>query len=469
MFHFVARTCCLLLLLLSFSCDSSSPAAEATTDPVAEPLLGAAGGDDSVPYFLTVEKAFDTRIGLHSYALGRVAEGWIIVGGRTNGYHGTGGNSSRFPAKRANDSVYLIQPAANQVSAAALPPGYRAALSSTSMSSVQVGKALYCVGGYGNSCADGRMTDECYQTYPFLTILDLPAIARQLTQGAGVLDPASFYQVKDDRFRVAGGGLCYVNGTFYLVFGQNYAGMYQPGRNGEYTEQVRTFSLTDRDGPSPQLADYSFMADSTGNSGPASQFHRRDLNVVPVIHADGTVGVDVYGGVFTADDGAYLRPVSITGSATKIHGNNLKVGLYECAQAQLFDPVTKKMYTSLLGGIGGYYYNEAGTLVPDDLPFTRTISTVTHHPDDRITEHIQPYDRLLPAFIGGDAEFIPDPSLELLANQQIIDLSRLSNGSGRIMIGQMYGGVISSGVQSAESGGSIANPGIYNVYLTRTN
>lgn len=428
------------------------------------------------PFYLSVEQYADAGVGLQSVAAGHFEKYWLFVGGRTNGFHGTGGGGSKFPASSSNDSICLFVPegAGYKVIKAAIPEPYRAQLSATNLAYLQSGQYLLCAGGYGTSCPPGNTADKCYQTYPYLTVLNMPLIINNML-AAKPLDPGFFTRYEDEQFRVTGGELIQIADLFYLVFGQNYPGVYKSGRTGIYTEQVRTFHLSGIESAAPKASAFGAIVDPTNTRGTASEFHRRDLNVVTAIRQDGSVGIDVYGGVFDAHDLPYKHPISIDGAGQKIKihtDDSLSMGLYECAKVQFYYAGTanQAMITSLLGGIGAYYFDDKGQLVPGNLPFNTAINTVVHsYPGDRITEYIQPYEHRLPAYIGANAIFIPEKGVPVMAqSEEIFDLNALiknKKAGEKVLLGKMYGGILAAGTQTAEAGGSIANSMVYNVYL----
>jgi len=450
--------------------DSSKKQEDSTTEVKETPDDSNAITDSGTPpYHISLEKAYDTGTGLHSFAFANLEGYLIMIGGRKNGFHGTAGTGSKFPVTASNDSIFVFDTKQTPptIFHSAIPNTYRAQLSSTNMAFVQNGDFLICIGGYGSDCTAGNFDDSCYKTYPFLTAINLRGLVTA-TIGGEQLNPDLFTRISNDNFKVAGGELLYVNDLYYLAFGQNYMGTYKPGRVGAYTEQVRTFNLNNLGQAGMAIENYAVITDPSGASGTASEFHRRDLNVVPALRPDGSLGIDVYGGVFNQEDNAYKRAISIDGSTAEVLNYELSNGLYDCARIPIFDNRTKTMYTTLLGGIGSQYYNDQGVLTPDNLPFNKIISTVQH--GEEISEYIQPYDQRLPQFLGANAIFIPNSTIPRMPHhEEIIDLTTLQeqnpNPGSPVLIGSMYGGIRSGGTQTRQSGGSIANSIIYNVYL----
>lgn len=456
-----------LLLMLTFSCKMSQE--NNNSDTIDNTPTKETTSTSALPYTITVEKNYDTGHGMHSFAFANYQGYWVMIGGRKNGFHGTAGTGSKFPTSASNDSIFVFntnKATPYPIYKSAIPEAYKHQLSSTNMAFCQNNNMLICVGGYGSKCASGDYSDACYETYPYLTTIDLGMLIEAVVSQAPITESA-FQRISDDNFRVAGGELLYVNDSYYLVFGQNYNGVYKAGRTGNYTEQIRMFELDKIGTPAMVMTNYAVISDQSGQSGADSEFHRRDLNVVPALRPDKSMGIDVYGGVFNAEDNAYPNPILINENKAAVSSTQLKNGLYDCARVLIFDSKTNNMNTTLLGGIGSQYYNQEGQIVPDSmLPFNRIISTVQHaYP--RITEITQPYEQRLPGFIGANAIFVANAAIPRMdGHEEIIDLAALkANSSAPLLIGKMYGGILASGTQTQESGGSMANPNIYDVYL----
>lgn len=448
-----------LFVVLLAACDvnrtivTTAPAATVLTTDVT-----------SAPFVIAAERSYDTGIGVQSFAMGRTADKWLIVGGRINGFHRTGGGARTFPSRYSNDRLYVIEESTGDTASALIPEAYRVGLMSTNMPFTQKDGILYCVGGYGSSCAADL--DSCYQTFPYLHLLDVEALVDAIWSGDSNDLGQYIQRITDDRMKVTGGMLHIINDDFYLVFGQDYRGKYADANNGVYTEEVRIFDI-DQSGPAPKITNYRTIKDPSGERGTASEFHRRDLNVVPAIRADGELGLDVYGGVFNTYGSAYLNPIIINGNTASVDKNvELTMGLYECGHISMYDPRTSTMYTSMLGGIGTSFYNEEGKLQPGNLPFNKAITHVIHRADGQLIEEVQPANQQLPGFLGANAVFIADSHLQRVAQHGgIIDFSQLPMGQGKILLGRMYGGILTTGSQVSGSGASIANTSVYNIYL----
>ncbi|HVH13351.1 MAG TPA: hypothetical protein VM759_09880 [Longimicrobium sp.] len=440
-------------------------------------VLAAAAPAAAQPFTFSVREAARQpgAPALQSLAIGEHEGQWLLVGGRRNGFHRTSDNESTFPSAWANDSLYVVDMAAGQTWRAPLPPQYRMLLRVNNMQHYQDGETLYFVGGYGTSCdSDDR---ACYQTYPNLTAIDLPSVMQAVRTGDANAIAAGITTLQDERMRVTGGGLKKIGDTFYLVFGQNYDSIYKGGYSGKYTEQVRTFRIA-RSGGQLQIQDYRAYS-ATDGGGPSSQWHRRDLNTVQTVWGDGSVGIAVYGGVFTPTGGAWLNPMYIAAPAggdsaaiTLDSRFSMRMSPYECAHVLLYDPAGGTMFTTLLGGITDWYYNQAGQLVPSNIdnwmPWTAAITTLVRARDGTTTEVVQPVNQQLPQRMGANAVFVPNPQLPRFGGtNDVLDYSQLP-GDQNVLVGWMYGGIWSTADQASEFNPTFANSKVYEVWLNRS-
>lgn len=431
-------------------------------------------GAASVPFKLSVQPAQKQPApALQSFAFAEKDGKWLIVGGRTNGFHRTSTPESTFPSRYENRYFYVVDPVADLEWKVAIPAQFQEFLSATNMNFTQAGDLLVIVGGYGTNCENDD--PSCYLTYPRLTVLNVPQIITAITTGQSGQLPRFITSIEDERFRVTGGGLSYVNGEYFLVLGQDYDKIYKGAYTGKYTEQIRVFSLL-ASGSSVSVINYRALGDPTGVTGPDSQYHRRDLNVVESFRSPTQQGVTVYGGVFTKDGGGWTHPIQIDpvagGNPTVTLDTSFsqKMSQYECAHLLMFDPATSTMFTSFFGGISYYYYNAQGQLEESNLdnwlPFISAISTVARDGSGS-TEVVQPAAESLPGLLGANGVFTPVPGLPHIGATEVLDYSRLPAGNS-ILVGWIYGGIRATAPQSSQFDPTFANDTIYEVYLERT-
>lgn len=470
----------LLLLLVGIGCkQNTQPTGEgndstmlSTSDSIVAIIDSVAGTPaDSAPFTITlVEVTGANTPALQSFVFGQANGLWLMTGGRTNGFHGTSDNESTFPTKYSNTNMFVYDPVANKQYKMAIPEAYALQLQSTNMNYCQDGDYLYCIGGYGSNCATD--SPDCYQTFPNLTAINVPKAIAAIQAGNATDLAAAINSITDDRMQVTGGALHKLGDWFLLTVGQNYNTIYKGGITGIYTEQVRKFKITNTDGV-PAITDYQAIdCPFPTAEDEFNQFHRRDLTVAEAVLEDGAAGLTIFGGVFTKHGGAYANPISIgnSGNLYILHDEfSQKFNLYECANIPMYDATTQMMYTVLLGGISDYYYDKNGTLMPGNplnaLPFSNHVTTVVSKNGGAMVEYPQ-QTPALPAFIGSDAEFVPDASLALYQNSEgIIDFSKLPT-TGSVTLGVMYGGILATAQQSSEFNPTYASNKIYKVVLT---
>jgi hypothetical protein len=436
------------------------------------PILCFAGAPEkNVPFSISLE-LYDSQLApaLQSFAFAEHDGYWLMIGGRTNGFHGTSAEESTFPTAFSNRYIQVVNLANKTLSKMAVSGDDRFFLQSTNMLFYQDGDQLILVGGYGSNCEPDQ--PDCYQTFPRLSVIDVPAMIAAVKAGDAAAAKEAIVTLEDDRFRVTGGGLNKIGQDYFMVFGQNYDNVYKGAYTGKYTEQVRRFRFS-LSGGKLSVTDYHAYNDPNGG-GENSQYHRRDLNVVEAVRADGSKGIAVYGGVFTPKGGGWVNPVYINGSGSNTEitvdtGFEQKTSQYEAGQVLTYDPTAKTMYTTLLGGIGFYYYNDQGELVESSLqnwlPFVSNITTLARFSDGSSLEQVQPPDQSLPGLRGANAIFAPHHSLAKIAGtSEVIDLSKIAQ-SGRVSLGYMIGGIFATAPQSSEFNPTYASPNIYEVFL----
>ena len=437
----------------------------------ASPTAGSTAGQSQlpVPFRISLQQAANQPApALQSFPFAQSGGKWLLMGGRTQGFHGTSGPGRTFPSTGSNGNIYLVDVANNTTSSSSLPAKYVKLLRSTNMEDYQDGNVLYLAGGYGSTCNDDK--PSCYQTFPNLTAIKVPDLIQAILNGKPGDIEKCIVSITDERFRVAGGELRKIGDYFYLIFGQNYSTIYKNALTGKYTEQISRFKIN-FDGQNLSVSDYTVFTDPSGTTGPKSEYHRRDLNVVEAIRPDGTFGLTVYGGVFTGDGTAYRYPIYIdqTGGQTKITVDTSfeeKMSQYECAAVLVYDPASKNMYTTLLGGISLFDY--VGNQVEENklMPFIKAITTLRRGADGNTLEVPQAPADSLPEFIGAEGVFIADAGVaKISGTADIIDYSKLPSGKTRI--GYLYGGIRATAPQSNEANPTFASNTVYEVYIEK--
>ena len=194
-------------------------------------------------------------------------------------------------------------------------------------------------------------------------------------------------------------------------------------------------------------------------------FHRRDLNVGPIIKSNGEFGLKAYSGVFQKTRNLPFREtITITQDTNEINTSYEQVmSHYNCAMIPIFDTLTKKMYTTFLGGMSLYnYMPSTNEFIYDSLiPFISDITTMTTHPGGAMDETVM--STQLPGLLGSNAKFILNTGISHFSNE-VIDIRSLPNT--KTLIGYLYGGIRA---EAPNLGASSANDTIYRIFLTANN
>jgi hypothetical protein len=424
-------------------------------------------------YSVSVKATTGTGLSLQSFVTGRSGDNLLVIGGRTNGFHGTNGAdpSINFPTYYSNSNFVVYNPLNGTLKKVGLPQKYFAQLSSTNLQAFQDGNTLIVCGGYGKN-NNGK-----YVTFNGVMAINVNGLVNAIIKDDTLnLDSFITSTVNDD-MAVTGGELFKVGNFYYLVMGQNFTGMYAPtppdSSVQKYTNEIRQFRINLIAGNylSVQLIQ-RFTDDNKPDS--TTQFHRRDLNVVPIIDGSGKDGLAVYGGVFTYKyNGVFVNPVYLLQDQnnqpyTKIDNTFIQqCNQYGCAQVLLYDKTSGTMITSLLGGISYYDYNPSGTLVPvPTVPFVKIISTIYLSKNGTTSEYVTPKSGSLTDFVGAESKFFPLSQYLVAGNEEIIDWNKLPDGN--TVVGYMYGGIKATASQSSYFYPTSTNSTLYQVIVTKT-
>lgn len=438
---------------------------------------------------------------LHSFIAGEYDGQWIVLGGLTNGLHGFDINRDTLAESKQNRSVWVIDPVNKQSWSRTLEPTDVGSgltelevLSITTANSQfeQLGDRLYMTGGYGDSDPNDQTARD---TFNKLTAFDLPGLVDWAKGGAGTA-ATHIRQIEDptsETFKITGGDMYEINGQMHLVFGQDYVGRYRGNLNGEYSKQVRTFTIQD-DGTNLSFTPVS-------ESTPQDYFRRRDLNVFPTIlpnGAGGTVqGITVLSGVFTETRGAWTVPVEIdaVGNPSQVDGGldpmntggvldadttvfKQGMNLYHSAKLGFYSEADGSMHELLLGGITLQEYDPTSTaadangfVTDQQLPNTNQISSVVRRYDGNYEQHyLGEFPELFATDgsrlrFGSNAEFFLAEGIETYQNG-VIDFDALPTGT--TTIGYVYGGLIANAphVFGNPTGLSSASGEVFAVMIT---
>jgi hypothetical protein len=412
---------------------------------------------------------------LHSYAVGEYDGKFLFVTGRTNGLHGFDGFANpeeNFPPQSQNRDVWVIDFASRQTwhrpldgPSSGLSEAQVLSLSPTNTQSHRLGDTLYVTGGYGK-VGDGEFGAE-FGTFNTLTAIDLPGLGDWVMNGTGmatdhirqISSPAQY----PDLFRVTGGAMYAIDGRTHLVFGQDFEGLYTPFATGEYIKQVRSFDIVDNG--------VSLSIQNVATTTPDDNYHRRDLNVFPVLRPDGSGGLEqgltALAGVFTPADDAWSVPVEIdaNGNPTMADPNDPNtfqqgMNIYHSAKLGLFSESSGEMHELLFGGITLHYLDTTlGTIETDfGLPFVNDITAVVVDADGNYSQHhlgmfpelFDGQNRLLR--FGTNADFLAAEGIPTFTNG-VIQFDALS---GESTLGYIFGGIVANAPHTRQNPGELS-------------
>lgn len=276
--------------------------------------------------------------------------------------------------------------------------------------------------------------------------------------------------------RVTGGGLEKIGDVFYLVFGQQFEGLYSvfEGDYGKwpvnqvYTERVAALRIT----PEPlSAAVLSLVLQDPSDS--SAQFHRRDLNVLPALDPrTGNPRIAAHGGVFVPGrDEAYRFPIFIDGGAqpgvfnVTVNKYEQAMSQYDCAVLKMYkrSPMGNSMINVFFGGISLYYLDhKTGQLQLDTgLPFINSISALTYSANGAWSEYVRlaPLNKLM----GTDGKFVKSLNVPAAPNG-VIYLDALRQNT---LVGYVYGGILAAKPQAGDPTGqySKASNALYEVWV----
>jgi autotransporter-associated beta strand protein len=402
---------------------------------------------------------------LHSFAAGEHAGKWVLLGGRTNGLHGfatgPGAPFVNFPTAYQNRDVWVIDPVSGESwsrsfddPTSGLTSTVIQSLTPTNQQFYQRGDELYVNGGYG---ARGNGFD----TFDTLSAINLPKLVDWVVADSGSAVGA-IRQITDPLFRVTGGGMFEIDGRTHLVFGHDFQGGYSPGRNGIYTNQVRSFDIVD-DGTGLSIRNVTA-------STPLPEYRRRDLNVFPVIRpsASGPVQeIVALSGVFTESNGAWTVPVEIDPAGQPTMSNpalptTFKQGFnnYHSAKMGLYSETTATMHEVLFGGLSYQFIDPVTGAVVSDIafPFVNEITSVVIDSQGQYTQYlIGEFPDLRDGGgsrlrFGTNAEFFRKHDVAAFENGVL----RLDELSGNTVVGYVFGGIASNAPHTRNVAGAIS-------------
>lgn len=434
-----------------------------------------AASDLPTGFTFTVEE--DTALkglpALQSFAMGTHENYWLLLGGRTNGFHGFDSTGQNFPFKKANQFIYVYDTKTHQldsIGTSVLPPPLRHQYNSTNIEARQIGDNLYLCGGYGVLFPGTGA--ETWATHGILSRIKVPEIIKAIKVHDSVAVLSAIAYVENDLFRATGGELYKLSDDkFYLVVGHKFMGQYTNDTSVSgapvqyYLDEVRVFKLTDN-GSSLTLGAVQTISDGYPDS--TTQYHRRDLVVAPSVLAGGNdYGITVYGGVFTYNtDLPFQYPIYITGGATptgKVDSSFKQVtNIYSAPNLQLYDKNNDIIYTTIFGGLGDTVNPTAGN-------FTKLISTLArNNKTSSTTATLNPSG--MPYYVGAEGIFLKAAEAPLYNNNahDIIDFNAIKADGNNHLLGRIYGGIHSNDTTWSDPGNKThASDKVFKVFIKK--
>ncbi|MDR3627319.1 MAG: T9SS type A sorting domain-containing protein [Ignavibacteriaceae bacterium] len=425
-------------------------------------------------FSIDIEQVSNTNApDLQSFISAQSDGNWLLVGGRTNGLHGfpnTVLDGASFPPQYENNLIYVYDPEKDSVWSRSLytdlPVPVVDQLSSVNAESYQLGNTLYFIGGYGKDSLLSSAGDDSLVTFNKITAINVSGVINAIKSNSSI---APFIrQYADSRMEVTGGELNMIGNDFYLVGGQTFTGQYTFSTTfvQEYTNQVRKFDIVDN-GETLSLTNYSAYTDT-------SNLKRRDLNVTPIITSQsGGEGLAIYGGVFTDDELPWNNPVFISSSGYTTDFNyTQKFSQYTCPVISLYDSVSNKMSSILMGGLSLYRFDRTLNLPVIDscdfgsgpvpcIPYVCDISVISKFADGSVQDSVLPVIYPNGQLVGTNAALLLDPGLPIYGNG-VIKYNAIKN---KTFAGYVYGG-IEAIANNPPDGGTHATNKIFKVFIT---
>jgi hypothetical protein len=405
------------------------------------------------PFLISIEPVptVNAAAGFHSFAFAQIGPRWLVVGGRTNGLHGLNANDP-FPTEFANNNIVVIDTTTWQIytsNLSLLPKPVADPLRSTNMEYIQHGDYLYMVGGYGRDSVLNR-----FVTFPVISRIRVDSMMDAVVNNTSI--QPYIKQVSDTNLRICGGELHYFDNRFYLVFGHDFNGRYTnpfaPIYTQVYSNSIKKFTIDEVAG-SLQINNYSAVTDT-------NNFHRRDLNVLPLIQPNGAEALMAYAGVFQkTHDFPYFEPVFIDNSSYSVLSYTQVMSHYNCASLPVYDSITKKMHTVFFGGISFNDYDPSNNSITQDtlVPFVSDVTCFTLKPGNVCEEAVMPIQ--LPGLLGSNTKFVVNTNADWYAN----GVMNLNSLSGRTLAGYLFGGIRADSPNNGSL--SVANDTVYRIII----
>lgn len=429
--------------------------------------------EKGLPFRVSIQKAnFQLPAGIHSGTSGVYKGLWVFIGGSHIGLHGFGPDP--FPPEAQNSTVYVVNPVTGVVLSRSLKePSSKLTqqqidtLSVISPQSYQENHTLYMSGGYGVDTASGTLG-----TKPIFTAINLPGLIQWVTNPRQNSVSANIRQIYNPVFQITGGEMFKSGNVTQLVFGQNFTGVYTPGSNGEYSEQIRQFRIGDSGGA------LTVEVLNAKPYNPDPNYRRRDLNILPALLSKNnrmTYGLIAYSGVFTETDGIWTVPVVVDAEGNPTMANpaspaTFKQGMnnYVSAATGFYSRKHMSMYHLFFGGISYGFYSGGVFLTDSEIPFINQVTTIKRDKNGIFSQYLMSteYPVILstqntPLLFGAGAYFITDKVLHY--PNGVINLDSIRKPT---VIGYIVGGIASALPNTNTMEDSFGSPYVFKVVLT---
>ncbi len=382
---------------------------------------------------------------------------WLIMGGLNNGIH-------QFAFKYTNPNISVYNPVtqdyySESLSDTDLPQVVQQQLRSADQVYWRSLDTLYVIGGFYNS----PIESNSYTTLDIITTFNVSGMINAIMNHDPHLAQFVHYNTTIPEFKVTGGGLGRIDSKFYLAFGQdcegNYCDISQVYTNTmvKFSANSNLESITIEDKVS------NYHLDSSG-------FRRRDYNLVPFQIGNKRMLLAL-GGPFTPGSTAYVWTNGILFDDNLQYNQNYinqQADQYMDANLTMYSDSAKITYVFSLSGLSNLYWAESGLMYDNTTPYGNVLDLITSDESSNVRE----YANLRPVcsghpissclYTGLDSIFVvADDSY--YDNRMVLQLDSL--GDSQVLVGYMYGGLISYDQNIFGESNSYASNQVYKVYI----
>ena len=489
--HYYSLSACVVVGLLGLPIPAMAQSSNQTEELSSVQRTG-------LPFRIEVRRApieFEGLPGLHSGCAAIYEdqpEHVLFFGGRYNlaGMHGFECGDGSFAKDDYNRSFYVANVQTGEVwersvddPRSGLSSEQADQLSAVNFLENQVGQHLIALGGYGYS----RDADD-WVTFDQLALIDIAGAVEwtmgaksQLSESITFMDPPS--GAPDTIYTVTGGKLLFPEDEMWICMGQEFQGRYDVCDPDAATQTYKeNFYRLRFDLDAKGEGSFTYL----GESAQANEAfaHRRDLNILPFIEADGiTKGAVALAGVFTEEDGCWTVPSLMHADGTMTQADpsdpeTFKQGynIYSSAAMTIWSEKDQVNYFLLGGGISYELLTGGQFVVPGGFPYSSNLSIVRYEPgtDDWSQYFANASFPRIPGGESGDAywRFGTETYLFPVAGSlwetrssflTILDLDSITEST---VIGYLYGGIAALGDDFGAPGfTTIASPYAFELVL----